>query len=157
PTLLAQPGLKIVTNAGGMAPQQCARRAAVILCKAGLGSIRVAAASGDDLLPRLDDLLAAGDPFTNLGTGCALGDVRSRIASASAYVGAAGIVAALGEKAQIVITGRVADASLTVAPAVHEFGWGWNDWNRLVAATVAGHLIECGAQMTGGMYSGWTD
>jgi hypothetical protein len=156
PALTAPPGLKIVTNAGGMAPQQCARRAAAVLCKAGLGSIRVAATSGDDLLPRLADLLAAGEPFTNFDTGRALGDVRPRIASANAYLGAAGIVAALGEKAQIVITGRVVDASLTVGPAVHEFGWGWNDWNRLAAATVAGHLIECGAQMTGGMYSGWT-
>ncbi len=156
PALVAQPNLKIVTNAGGMAPQECARQAAAVLCKASLGTTRVAAAAGDDLLPRIDELLATGESFANFDTGHALGNMRPRIASANAYLGAAGIVAALEDGARIVITGRVADASLTVGPAVHEFGWGWNDWNRLAAATVAGHLIECGAQMTGGMFSGWT-
>ena len=77
------------------------------------------------------------------------------IVSANAYLGAAGIVDALGQGARIVVTGRVADASLTLAPAVYEFGWNWSDWNRLAAATVAGHLIECGAQCTGGMFSAW--
>jgi hypothetical protein len=156
PVLQAQRKLKIVTNAGGMAPAQCAAGAAAILARAGLGSVRVAAVSGDDLLPRLDHLLAAGESFTNLDTGQPFGEVRSKIASANSYLGAEGIVAALGQGARIVITGRVADASLTVGPAIHEFGWKWDDWNRLAAATVAGHLIECGAQVTGGMFSGWT-
>jgi hypothetical protein len=157
PALAKQPGLKIVTNAGGMAPRECARQAAAILGKAGLSSIRVAAVSGDDLLPRIDELLATGEPFTNLDSGAAPDDLRPKIASANAYLGAAGIVDALSHEARVVITGRVADASLTVGPAVHEFGWSWNDWNRLAAATVAGHLIECGAQVTGGMFSGWTE
>jgi hypothetical protein len=85
-----------------------------------------------------------------------MGDLRSQLASANVYLGAAGIVEALSQEARIVITGRVADASLTVGPAVHEFGWNWNDWPRLAQASVAGHLIECGAQATGGMYSAWT-
>lgn len=156
PALQAQPKLKIVTNAGGMAPAQCARQAAAILARADLGAVRLAAVSGDDLLPRLDELLAAGEPFANLDTGQAVGEVLPNIASANAYLGAEGIVAALGQGARIVITGRVADASLTVGPAVHDFGWTWNDWDRLAAATVAGHLIECGAQVTGGMFSSWT-
>jgi hypothetical protein len=156
PALAAQPKLKIITNAGGMAPAVCARQTAAILSRSGLGNVRVAAVSGDDLLPRLDELIAAGEPFTNLDTGQPLGDVRAKIASANAYLGAEGIVAALGQEARIVITGRVADASLTVGPAVHALGWSWNDWDRLAAATVAGHLIECGAQVTGGMFSGWT-
>ena len=156
PALKAQPQLKIVTNAGGMAPQSCARQASAILSKAGLGGISVAAASGDDLFPRLDELLGAGEAFTNFDSGLALGDARSQIASANAYLGAEGIVTALSQGARVVITGRIADASLTVGPAVHEFGWSWTDWNRLAAATVAGHLIECGAQVTGGMFSGWT-
>jgi hypothetical protein len=139
-----------------MAPASCARQAAVILAQAGLGLTKIAAVSGDDLLPHLDELLAAGEPFTNLDTGHSLGEVRSKIASANVYLGATGIVAALGQGARIVITGRVADASLTVGPAVHEFGWEWTDWDRLAGATVAGHLIECGAQVTGGMFSGWT-
>lgn len=156
PALAAQPRLKVVTNAGGMAPALCARQAATILAGAGLGSVRVAAVSGDDLLPRLDSLLAAGEPFANFDTGQPLGDVRPGIASANAYLGAAGIVGALEQGARIIVTGRVADASLTVGPAVHEFGWNWSDWDRLAAATVAGHLIECGAQVTGGMFSCWT-
>ncbi|MBI3861785.1 MAG: DUF1446 domain-containing protein [Planctomycetia bacterium] len=156
PVLAAQPKLKIVTNAGGMAPVACARQAAQILVRAGLGTTRIAAVSGDDLLPRIDDLLAAGETFSNLDTGQPLGDVRPKIASANAYLGAAGIVEALAQGARIVITGRVADASLTVGPAIHEFGWSSSDWDKRAAATVAGHLIECGAQATGGMFSGWT-
>jgi hypothetical protein len=81
--------------------------------------------------------------------------VRQRLVSANAYLGARPIVEALQTGARIVITGRVADASLTVAPAVHAFGWSWDDWDRLGAATVAGHLIECGAQVTGGLWTDW--
>src|SRR5262245_1487090 len=156
PALRAQPVLKIVTNGGGMAPLECARQASAILARAGLGSVRVAAVGGDDILPRLDELLAAGEALANFDTGAALGALRSRIASANVYLGAAGIVQALAGVAGIVITGRVADASLAGGPAVHEFGWRWDDWDRLAAASVAGHIIECGAQATGGMFSGWT-
>ncbi|MBL8799747.1 MAG: DUF1446 domain-containing protein [Planctomycetia bacterium] len=155
PTLHEQPGLKIITNAGGMNPTACAARARDILAKAGLGARRIATVGGDDLLPRLDELLAAGQHFENLDSGEALATVRPRVVSANAYLGARPIVAALQQGASIVITGRVADASLTVAPAVHEFGWSWDDWDRLSAATVAGHLIECGAQATGGLWIGW--
>src|SRR5262249_48277157 len=90
-------------------------------------------------------------------TGAELSTIRSRLVSANAYLGARPIVQALKEGASIVITGRVADASLTVAPAVHEFGWDWQDWDRLSASTVAGHLIECGAQVTGGLWCNWQD
>lgn len=155
PILQAQPQLKIITNAGGMNPASCAAKARDILAKAGLSERRVAAVSGDDLLPRLDDLLAQGHAFTNLDTGEPLAKVRQRVVSANAYLGAGAIVEALQRSATIVITGRVADASLTVAPAVHAFGWSWNDWDRLAAATVAGHLIECGAQATGGLWIDW--
>lgn len=157
PALRAQPDLKIVTNAGGMNPAACARRTAEVLTQAGLGDIRVATLSGDDLLPRLDDLRNEGIPFENLDTGRPLGELRSRVASANAYLGAEGIVTALSQGARIVITGRVADASLTVGPARYEFGWPADDWLRLAQATVAGHLIECGAQATGGMFSDWAE
>jgi len=156
PVLAVQPQLKIVTNAGGMAPQTCARQASAILSKAGLGETLVAAASGDDIFPHLDELIGSGESFMNFDSGLALGDARSQIASANAYLGAGGIVTALSQEARVIITGRIADASLTVGPAIHEFGWSWTDWNSLAAATVAGHLIECGAQVTGGMFSGWT-
>jgi hypothetical protein len=112
---------------------------------------------GDDLLPHLDRLLAEGHALNNLDTGEPLSKVRSRVVSANAYLGAGPIVQALSQGAAVVVTGRVADASLTLAPAVHEFGWGWEDWDRLSAGTVAGHLIECGAQATGGLWCNWTE
>ncbi len=156
PSLKARPGLRIVTNAGGVNQIACARRVSAILSAARLGDVVVAALSGDDLRAELDTHLAAGETFANLETGEPLGKLRSRVVSANTYLGAGGIVDALGAGARILITGRVADASLTVGPAVHEFAWKWDDWDRLAAASVAGHLIECGAQVTGGMYSDWT-
>jgi hypothetical protein len=157
PVLREQPGLKIITNAGGMNPVGCAARARAVLDAAGLADRRIAVVTGDDLLPELDSLLSAGHPLTNLDTGRPLAEVRHRVVSANAYLGARPIVEALSGGAAIVITGRVADASLSVAPAVHEFGWSWDDWKRLAGATVAGHLIECGAQATGGLWCRWQD
>src|SRR5262249_17663622 len=157
PLLKAEPKLKIITNAGGMNPVACAEKARAVLQRLGLADEVIGIVSGDDLLPRLDELLAAGQPFTNLDTGEALATVRSRVVSANAYLGAQPIVEALRQGARIVITGRVADASLTLAPAVHELGWCWDDWHRLAAGTVAGHLIECGAQVTGGLWCNWKE
>jgi hypothetical protein len=157
PRMQAQPGLKVVTNAGGMNPAACARGVRAILDRAGLRDRAVATVSGDDLLPRLDELLAQGHPLRNLDTGEELAIVRDRVVSANAYLGAAPIAAALKQGASVVITGRVADASLTLGPVVHEFGWAWDDWDRLAAGTVAGHLIECGAQATGGLWCNWRE
>jgi hypothetical protein len=153
PSLRSQSKLKIVTNGGGVNPRAAARRVAEVLHEAGLADTRIAVVEGDDLLPELDRLASAGEPFSHLDTGRPLSDIRPLVASANAYLGAAGIVQGVASGARIVITGRVADASLTVGPAVHECGWKWDDWQRLGAATVAGHLIECGAQVTGGMCS----
>ncbi len=147
--------LRLITNGGGMNPSGCARAAADVLVGCGLPEVRIAAVAGDDLLPQLDQLIAAGESFPHFDDGTPLGPLRARIASANVYLGAAGIVDALRQDAHIVLTGRVADASLVVGPAVHEFGWQWSDVERLGGATVAGHLIECGAQVTGGMYSDW--
>ena len=152
PILAAQPNLKVVTNAGGMNPHGCGTKARDILTAAGLGDRRVAVVSGDDLMPRLDALLASGHGLTHLDTGDPLAAVRDRVVSANAYLGAAPITAALAAGAMVVVTGRVADASLVVGPAAHEFAWSFADLDRLAAATVAGHLIECGAQATGGLW-----
>jgi hypothetical protein len=157
PILQRQSGLKIITNAGGMNPRGCAIRARELLDQAGLHSRRIAIVHGDDLLPRLDELLAQGHAFTNLDTGESLSAVRDRIVSVNAYLGCQPIVSALSQGADVVITGRVADASLTLGPAVYEFGWKWDDWDRLAAGTVAGHLIECGAQATGGLWCNWQE
>ena len=154
--LRSQAGLKIVTNAGGMNPVSCARAVSKVLCEARLDSVRVAAVFGDDLLPRLDDLMADGETFAHFDNQQPLADRRGDLTSANAYLGAQGIVSALSDEARIVITGRVADASLVVGPALFEFGWKWDDWDLLASATTAGHLIECGAQVSGGMFSGWS-
>jgi hypothetical protein len=157
PILGRQPHLKIVTNAGGMNALACATRAGAILKKAGLNGIRIAAVTGDDLYAQIDDLQNQGEWLTNLDTGEKLATVRDRLVSANAYLGARPIVDALARGARIVITGRVADASLTVGPAAFEFGWDFNDWRRLAGATVAGHLIECGAQSTGGLWCNYQE
>jgi hypothetical protein len=156
PILRDQPSLKIVTNAGGMNPAGCAAKAKEIMKKAGLNR-SIATVTGDDLLSQLDQLLAQGHGLANMDTGEPLSSVRSRVVSANAYLGAKPIADALKLGASVVITGRVADASLTLGPAVHEFGWAWDDWDRLSAGTVAGHLIECGAQVTGGLWCNWQE
>lgn len=150
------PTMRIVTNAGGMNPRSCAVKAREILQRQKLGK-KIGIVEGDDLLPRLDELIARGETFTNLDTGRPLSDVRDRVVSANAYLGSAGITEALDKGAELVITGRVADASLTVGPARHYFKWDWNDWRRLGFATVAGHLLECGAQATGGLWCHWDE
>ena len=157
PALRAQPGLKVVTNAGGMNPGACGARALAVLDAAGLGGRRVAVVSGDDLLPTLDRIVEGGQPLANLDTGEPLAAVRDRVVSANAYFGSRQIADALRQSASVVVTGRVADAALTLGPAAHEFGWAWDDWDRLCAGTVAGHLIECGAQATGGLWCNWQE
>jgi hypothetical protein len=157
PALQTQPGLKVITNAGGMNPRACARAAGQTLSAAGLGDAMIGVVTGDDLLAELPRLQSAGCEFRHLDSGQPLTALGRPVVSANAYLGARQIVEALQQQARIVITGRVADASLTVAPAVREFGWNWNDWNRLAGASVAGHIIECGAQATGGFYPHWRE
>jgi hypothetical protein len=154
PLLADQPKLKIVTNAGGMNPMACATAAKEVLARANLAGKRLAVVSGDDLMPRLDELLASGNALHHLDTGEPLTAIREKVVSANAYLGAKPIADALKLGADIVITGRIADASLTVGPAAFEFGWEFTEGNldRIAAATVAGHLIECGAQATGGLW-----
>lgn len=154
PILADQPKLKVITNAGGMNPKSCAAAAQAALARAGLGTIKLGVVSGDDLMPRLDELIATGHTLNHLDTGEPLETIRERVVSANAYLGAEPILQALKRGARVVITGRVADASLCVGPAAFEFGWGFSeaDEDRLAAATVAGHLIECGAQATGGLW-----
>jgi hypothetical protein len=152
-----QPRLKIITNAGGMNPQSCAVKARAILDRAGLQDRKIGIVTGDDLLPNLDRLISEGHTLSHLDSGEPLSKIREKIVSANAYVGAMPIVWALQKGASLVISGRVADASLTLAPAAHEFGWKWDDWDRLSAGSVAGHLIECGAQATGGLWCQWEE
>lgn len=154
PALHDRPQLRIVTNAGGMNPQSCARAVAKILEDDGLADEKIGIVYGDDVTGLIGQWSQRHD-FHNLDDVRALQDLHREIVSANVYFGAKGIVDALDAGARIVITGRVADASLAVGPAVHHYGWAWDDWQRLAAATVAGHLIECGAQVTGGYSTEW--
>ncbi len=145
---------RIVTNAGGLDPHACGAAVQAELAKAGLGQLEVAVVSGDDGLP----LVRAGGPdFRNLETGAELSIIADRLVTANAYLGAEGITAALLAGAHIVITGRVADPSLTVGPCCAHFGWKAGDHDRLAGATVAGHLLECGTQACGGFSTDWLD
>jgi len=148
---VAERGIKVTTNAGGVNPRACAEAVAATARGLGLaGKVTIGVVSGDDLLGRLDDLLARGHALTNLDTGRPLSDVRARVQSANAYLGAGPVADALGRGAGIVITGRVTDTGLTLGPMMHAFGWRPDAWDLLAAGTVAGHTIECGAQCSGG-------
>ncbi len=141
----------VCTNAGGVNPEGCA---AAVLETARAGKrkkkVRVGLVSGDDILDRLDELIDKGHSLADMDTGRPLSDVRDRVLSANAYLGMAPVVEALAGGANIVVTGRVTDTGLTLGPLVHEFGWAADDWDRLAAGTVAGHILECGAQSSGG-------
>jgi hypothetical protein len=148
---LAERGIRVTSNAGGVNPRACAEAVREAARRLGLASrVKIALVTGDDILPRLDDLLGRGHALSDLDTGRPLSEVRDRVLSANAYLGMAPIVEALRRGAQVVITGRVTDTGLTLGPLVHEFGWSPNDWDRIAAGTVAGHIIECGAQASGG-------
>lgn len=148
---LVERRIRVVANAGGVNPIACAEAVIAAARKLGLGGrVRVGVVTGDDLLDRLDELMAAGHPLANLDTRQPLRSVRAAVQSANAYLGAWPVVDALRRGADIVITGRVTDTGLTLAPMIHTFGWKQGDWDRLSAGTVAGHIIECGAQCTGG-------
>ena len=146
---IAGRGVRVIANAGGVNPPACA--AAVQAAAQARGSpVPVGVVTGDDLLPRIDELIAAGHMLANMDTGEPLSTIRDRVLSANAYIGSEPIVEALRRGAAIVITGRSTDTALTMAPLRHEFGWGASDWDRLAAGIVAGHSIECGAQCSGG-------
>src|SRR5437899_1051945 len=145
-------GVKIVANAGGLNPAGLARKLRELLVRLGLRA-SVAHIEGDDLLPRLGELQAAGHELRHLDTGRSLAEAGVKPVSANAYIGAWGIVDALKAGADIVVCPRVTDASLVVGPAAWRFGWARDDWDRLAGAVVAGHIIECGPQATGGNYS----
>ncbi|MBM4267899.1 MAG: DUF1446 domain-containing protein [Deltaproteobacteria bacterium] len=144
--------IRVVANAGGLNPAGLAERLRALADKLGI-RVRIAHVEGDDLLPRLDELAEAGVVLRNADTGRTLDEAPSAPVTANAYLGGFGIARALAEGADVVVCGRVTDASLVVGPAVWHFGWKRDDWDRLAGAVAAGHVIECGPQATGGNYS----
>ncbi len=145
-------GIRIVSNAGGLNPQGLANDLKALADKLGLKP-KIACITGDDIFPRLAELQEKGEPLTHLDNGTALKNAKGMPITANAYLGGWGIVEALNKGADIVVGGRIADAAIVVGPAAWHFGWGKSDWDRLAGAVVAGHIVECGAQATGGNYS----
>ena len=150
PTLVSK-RIRVTSNAGGVNPRGCAEAVLAVARKLGFaGKVNVGLVSGDDILPRLDELIARGHELRDMDSGRPLSDIRDKVLSANAYLGMGPIVTALEQGADIVVTGRVTDTGLTLGPLFHEFGWRTNDWDKVAAGTVAGHIIECGAQSSGG-------
>lgn len=141
-------GIRIVTNMGAANPRAAAERTRAVAQELGLTNLKIAAVTGDDVLPHL-----SGGTYRVDETGAAVSDLGNRLVSANAYIGAQPIAEALANGADIVITGRASDPSLFVGPLVHEFGWRMDDWHRLGQATLIGHLLECAGQVTGGYFA----
>jgi hypothetical protein len=143
---------RVITNAGGINPTAAARAAVETARGLGISGLRIATVLGDDLTRRLSEL-AAATPLAHLDSGAPFSDCPDPALFASAYLGARPIVDALAQGADVVITGRCADAALFLAPLVHEHGWAWDDWDRLAAGMLVGHLLECSGQTAGGNLS----
>lgn len=153
----SEKGIRVIANAAGVNPDACNAAVLGVVRELGLAGMKVASVKGDDIFDRLPQLVAEGHDFANLDTGEPLAAHLDRVTSANVYIGAAPVVEALAQGADIVVTGRCSDPSLTVAPLVHEFGWSMDDHDLVAAATIAGHIIECGAQCTGGNFYRWKD
>ena len=139
--------IRIVANAGGVNPEACRDAVAKALNRPG---IKIGIVAGDDIVTRLDEMIARGVELKSMDTGEPLASIRPRVQSANVYFGAAPIASALALGAQFVITGRTTDTGLVLGPMMHEFRWARDDWDRLAAGTIAGHTVECGAQCSGG-------
>ncbi|WP_350601207.1 acyclic terpene utilization AtuA family protein [Pseudomonas sp. 65/3-MNA-CIBAN-0223] len=150
-TQLAEQGIRVISNAGGINPQACAATLQAACDKAGVG-LKIAVLLGDDLQPQLKQLRTLG--IQEMFSGAPL---PAMCVSTNAYLGAPGIVEALRLGADIIITGRVVDSAVVSAALVHEFGWSWQDYDKLAQAALAGHIIECGAQCTGGNFTDWRE
>jgi hypothetical protein len=152
--LLKSKKFKVITNGGGVNPLACRDAIFDTAKRLGIKDVRIGVVVGDDILNRIDELINSGVKLNNMETGESAAQIKDKIVSANVYLGAGPVVQALKQGADIVITGRVTDTGLTLAPMIHEFGWAENNWSLLAAGTIAGHILECGAQATGGNFLG---
>lgn len=149
---IVEKNIKVITNGGGVNPEGCRDAIFEVAKKRGI-PIKVGVVLGDNILDSVDELIASGHELKNMETGESVKQVRNSVLSANVYFGAWPVVEALQQGAQIVITGRTTDTGLSLAPMIYEFGWTEDDWDRIAAGTVAGHILECGAQSSGGNFS----
>jgi hypothetical protein len=149
-----QRNIKIITNGGGVNPESCSEAILALSQKLGIKGLKVGVVSGDDILERVRDFYRQGIELKNMETSESLEGIQQRLESANVYFGASPIAEALRMGAQIVVTGRTTDTGLTLAPMMYEFEWSDKDWDKLAAGTIAGHILECGGQASGGNFSG---
>ncbi len=143
--------IKVLSNAGGVNVTGCAEAIAHVARELGLqGKVKIGVVTGDDVLDRLDEFIANGVEINSMDDGTPLSAIRDKVQSANVYLGAEALVEALGKGANVIVGGRLTDTGLTLAPLMHEFGWSFDDWDKVSAGTIAGHIIECGAQSSGG-------
>ncbi len=145
-----QKGIRVITNGGGVNPLSCADEILRISKELGFNDLKVAVVTGDNIINKIDEFIESGNSLSNMETGEPISIVKNKLLSANVYLGAAPIVEALKLGADIVITGRTTDTGLTLAPMIYEFDWDMNDYNLMSAGTIAGHILECGAQASGG-------
>lgn len=146
--------IKVITNGGGVNPEGCSEAILALARKLDIKHLRVGVVSGDDILDRVDEFQRQGIELRNMETSESLKGIREKLESANVYFGASPIAEALRLGADIVVTGRTTDTGLTLAPMIYEFGWRDNDWDKLAAGTIAGHILECGGQASGGNFGG---
>ncbi len=147
-------GIRLLSSAGGVNPRACLQRVLEVATGLGLNGLRVAAVLGDDILDRLEGLRAQGVSLANMETGQPFDAIRGRVTCANVYLGAPPLVEGLRQGADVIVTGRNTDTSLFMAPMIHELGWPPDDWDRLAAGIVVGHIMECGGQACGGNFGG---
>ena len=149
-------GLKVITNAGGVNPQSC-REKLLKLSEDFGNKIKIGVIQGDNIYPDLQQLRDKGISFNNMDTAQSFDEIADKVYSANVYIDSFTISEALGKGANIVLAGRVSDPGLALGPCVYEYGWKQDEYDRMAAGTLAGHITECGAQCTGGNYSNWQD
>lgn len=149
-----QKNIKVITNGGGVNPLSCANAVIKVAEELEIKNLKIGVVLGDNILDRLDEIISSGAELKNMETGESIVKIKDKLLSANVYFGAFPIVEALKQGADIVITGRTTDTGLTLAPMIYEFGWTKTDYDKLSAGTVAGHILECGAQSSGGNFLG---
>ncbi len=152
--LMKEKKFKVITNGGGVNPESCRDEIFKVAEKLGINDLKIGIVTGDNILGRIDELILKGIELNNMETGESAVSVKESLLSANVYLGAAPVVDCLKAGADIVITGRVTDTGLTLAPMIYEFGWDMNNFDLMAAGTVAGHILECGGQASGGNFLG---
>ncbi len=152
---ISEKKVKVISNAGGVNPLACKDEILKIAKRKGYTGIKVAVVDGDNILDDIDNLIEDGHQLKNMDTGEPISSVKDQLLSANVYFGCRAIVEALKLGANVIITGRVTDTGLTLAPMIHEFGWNFDDFDKMSVGTIAGHILECGAQASGGNFTDW--